>query len=122
MNDDEMTDDEINMYTQVFTKEQQYCPVVDLEPELTAAPKTETQDKDEGDFSLIRQILESTLYYYSYQYQDKKDAMISNMTQIAKRNGDLNNKRLIAYCQVFRRILKEFNEILLNELEARRKK
>ena len=120
MNDDEMTDEEINMYTRLFIKEYNYGPVFDLVPDPNAPP--EPEDKDKGDYELIRQILESILYYYSYRYQDRKDAMISNMTQIAERTGDLNNRRLIAYCQVFRRILKEFNQILLNELEERQKK
>ena len=46
--------------------------------------------------------------------------MIINMTQIPKQLGDLNNKRLMAHCVVFPTILKEFNEILSNELEQRR--
>jgi hypothetical protein len=62
------------------------------------------------------------LYSYSHRYQDKKDKMIVNMTQIAKQLGDLNIKRLIAHCVIFPTILKEFNEILSNELEQRRNK
>jgi hypothetical protein len=42
------------------------------------------------------------------------------MTQIAEGLGDLNIKRLIAHCKIFPSILKEFNEILSNELEERR--
>ena len=111
----EMSEDEINMYTRVFTKEPQYGPRDDID-------EPETVDKDEGDFRLIRDILESLLYSYSHQYQDKKDGMISNMTTIAKATGDLNIKRLIAYSVVFPRIMKEFNKVLLDELEERRRK
>lgn len=62
------------------------------------------------------------LYLYAHRYQDKKDQMIRYMTQIAKQTGDLNIKRLIAHCIIFPIILKEFNEILYNELEERKNK
>jgi hypothetical protein len=44
------------------------------------------------------------------------------MTQIAKQLGYLNIKRLMAHFVIFPTILKEFNEILSNELEERGKK
>jgi hypothetical protein len=109
-----MKEDEIDMYTRVYTREPRYYPVVDV-------PGIEV-DKDEEDFRLIKGILDDMLYYYSHQYQNKKVDMLSNMTQIAKQMGDLNNRRLIAYCEIFPRILQEFSIILLNELEERRKK
>jgi hypothetical protein len=62
------------------------------------------------------------LYSYSHRYQDKKDKMIINMTQIAKQLGDLNIKRLMAHCVIFPAILKDFSEVLSNELEERRNK
>jgi hypothetical protein len=36
--------------------------------------------------------------------------------------GDMNFRRLIAYSVIFPRILDNFNMILLNEIEERRKK
>ena len=108
-----ISDDEIDMYTRVFTKEPQYGPVVDIEG------STESEDKDEQDFRLIRNVLNDMLYYYSHKYQNKKEDMIRNMTQMAKMMGDLNIRRLIAHCEIFPRILKEFDQILLKELETR---
>ncbi|HVD07395.1 MAG TPA: hypothetical protein VNB67_03040, partial [Nitrososphaeraceae archaeon] len=86
------------------------------------AELAEIQNKDEQDFTLIREILNDMLYSYSHRYQDKKDKMIINMTQIAKQLGDLNIKRLMAHCVIYPTILKEFKEILSNELEERRNK
>lgn len=111
-----MNDDEIDMYTRVFAREPKYVPVVDIDD------KPEIEDKDTQDFDLIKGLLQDMLYYYSYRYQDKKNDMISNMTQIAKQMGDMNIRRLIAYSVIFPRILDNFNMILLNELEERRKK
>jgi hypothetical protein len=118
-----MNDDEVDV--DMYTREPRYGTVV--QPPGTAASKklsqlAEKEDKDEQDFILIREILDDMLYSYSRRYQDKKDKMIINMTQIAKQLGDLNIKRLIAHCVIFPTILKEFNEILSNELEQRRNK
>lgn len=115
-----MSNDEVDRYT----REPRYGS--EVEPPGTAAGKkladlAEIEDKDEHDFNLIREILDDMLYSYSHRYQDKKDKMIINMTQIAKQLGDLNIKRLMAHCVIFPTILKEFNEILFNELEERSK-
>jgi len=99
-----MSNDEVDRYTR--------------EPRYGSA----VEPPDEHDFNLIREILDDMLYSYSHRYQDKKDKMIINMTQIAKQLGDLNIKRLMAHCVIFPTILKEFNEILFNELEERSKK
>lgn len=116
-----MNDDDVDMYT----REPRYGSAVE-QPGLAASKKlaelAEKEEKDEQDFILIREILDDMLYSYSHTYQDKKDKMIINMTQIAKQLGDLNIKRLIAHCVIFPTILKEFNEILSNELEQRRNK
>ena len=118
-----MNDDEVDVDR--YTREHSYGPTVD--PPGTAASKklsqlAEIENKEELDFTLIREILDDMLYSYSHRYQDKKDKMIINMTQIAKQLGDLNIKRLMAHCVIFPTILKEFNEILSNELEQRSKK
>lgn len=109
----------------VYTREPRYGSAHEP-PDLAASKKlaelAEIEDKDEQDFMLIKSILDDMLYSYSHRYQDKKDKMIINMTQIAKQLGDLNIKRLIAHCHIFPTILKEFNEILFNELEQRRNK
>jgi len=105
-----MNNDEVDMYT----RELRYGPVVNM-------PDTpEIEDKDEQDFRMIISLLDDMLYTYSHKYRHKKDKMITNMTQIAEGLGDLNIKRLIAHCIIFPSILKEFNEILSNELEERR--
>ncbi|MEZ0268568.1 MAG: hypothetical protein ACAH23_00200 [Nitrososphaeraceae archaeon] len=116
-----MNDDEVDVDR--YTREHRYGPAVD--PPGTAESKklselAEIENKEEQDFTLIREILDDMLYSYSHRYQDKKDKMIINMTQIAKQLGDLNIKRLMAHCVIFPTILKEFNEILSNELEQRR--
>jgi len=114
-----MNDDEVDTYT----RELRYGPVVEP-PGLAASKKlaelAEIEDKDEQDFILIKSIIDDMLYSYSHRYQDKKDKMIINMTQIAKQLGDLNIKRIMAHCHIFPTILKEFNEILSNELEERK--
>ena len=116
-----MNDDDVDAYT----REPRYGTAVEA-PGTAASKKlaelAEKEDKDEQDFILIREILDDMLYSYSHRYQEKKDKMIVNMTQIAKQLGDLNIKRLIAHCVIFPTILKEFNEILSNELEQRRNK
>ena len=116
-----MNDDDVDVYT----REPRYGSEVEP-PGLAASKKlaelAEIQNKDEQDFTLIREILNDMLYSYSHRYQDKKDKMIINMTQIAKQLGELNIKRLMAHCVIFPTILKEFNEILSNELEERKKK
>ena len=116
-----MNDDDVDVYT----REPRYGPVVEP-PGLAASKKlaelAEIEDKDEQDFMLIKSIIDDMLYSYSHRYQDKKDKMIINMTQIAKQLGDLNIKRLIAHCIISPIILKEFNEILSNELEERKNK
>jgi hypothetical protein len=118
-----MNDGEVDV--DMYTTEPRYGTVVEA-PGTAASKKlaelAEKEDKDEQDFILIREILDDMLYSYSHRYQDKKDKMIINMTQIAKQLGDLNIKRLIAHCHIFPTILKEFNEILSNELEQRRNK
>jgi hypothetical protein len=118
-----MNDDEVDV--DMYTREPRYGPAVEL-PGIAASKKLvelkEIQDKDEQDFMLIKSIIDDMLYSYSHRYQDKKDKMIINMTQIAKQLGDLNIKRLRAHCHIFPTILKEFNEILSNELEQRRNK
>jgi hypothetical protein len=116
-----MNDDDVDVYT----REPRYGSAVEP-PGLAASKKlaelAEIEDKDEQDFMLIKSIIDDMLYSYSHRYQDKKDKMIINMTQIAKQLGDLNIKRLMAHCHIFPTILKEFNEILSNELEQRRNK
>ncbi|MGB5090860.1 MAG: hypothetical protein WBN72_07940 [Nitrososphaeraceae archaeon] len=116
-----MNDDDVDVYT----REPRHGSAVEP-PGLTASKKlaelAEIEDKDEQDFMLIKSIIDDMLYSYSHRYQDKKDKMIINMTQIAKQLGDLNIKRIMAHCHIFPTILKEFNEILSNELEQRRNK
>ena len=116
-----MNDDDVDVYT----REPRYGSAVEP-PGLAASKKlaelAEIEVKDEQDFMLIKSIIDDMLYSCPHRYQDKKDKMIINMIQIAKQLGDLNNKRLIAHYHTFPTILKEFNEILSNELEQRRNK
>jgi hypothetical protein len=107
-----MNDDEIDMYT----RELRYGPVVNTRD----TPKGE--DKGEQDFRMIISLLDDMLYSYSHKYQDKKDMMISNMTNISKQMSDLNIKRLKAHCIIFAKILNEFNLVLSSELEERKQK
>jgi hypothetical protein len=107
-----MNDDEIDMYT----RELRYGPVVNTHD----TPKGE--DKGEQDFRMIISLLDDMLYSYSHKYQDKKDMMIINMTNISKQMSDLNIKRLMAHCIIFAKILNEFNSVLSSELAERKQK
>lgn len=107
-----MNDEEIDMYTRDR----------DLHYVFDSSDKAEIEDKDNEDFRLVKSILDDMLYAYSHGYKGKKEIMIGNMTQMVKQMGDLNIKRLMAHCVIFPRILNEFNTVLSNELEERRKK
>ena len=107
-----MNDDEIDRYT----RDLRYGPVVNIRD----TPKA--KDKAEQDFRMIISLLDDMLYSYAHKYQDKRDKMISNMTDISKQMSDLNIKRLMAHCAIFPKILNEFNVVLSNELEGRKQK
>jgi len=85
-----MNDDDVDVYT----REPRYGSAVEP-PGLAASKKlaelAEIEDKDEQDFMLIKSIIDDMLYSYSHRYQDKKDKMIINMTQIAKQLEEITN-------------------------------
>ena len=103
-----MSDDEV-------TEEPRFGPAV-LPPGVS-----EIEDKHYQDFRLRRKLILDMLDHNAYRYEEKKDKMITNMTNVAKGMSDLWIKKTLADCHIFPTILKDFSEILSNELEERRK-
>jgi|SRR5206468_539376 len=93
------------------TEEHRYGPAIQP-PEI--------EDKDYQDFRLRRKLIMDMLDDNAYRYEEKRDKMISNMTNVVKSMSDLWIKKLLADCVIFPTILKDFRVILANELEERR--
>jgi hypothetical protein len=104
-----MSDDEV-------TEEPRFGPAV-LPPGVS-----EKEDKDYEDFRLRRKFIMDMLDYNAYRYEERKDKMISSTAHSVKAMSDLWIKKLLADCRIFPSILKDFNEILSNELEERKNK
>jgi hypothetical protein len=83
---------------------------------------TESEDEKHVKSDPGTQITMDLLKDFAYNYESKKDRMIASMTYLAKGLSDLSIKRSMAHCHIFPTILKEFDEILFNELEERRRK
>jgi hypothetical protein len=104
-----MSDDEV-------TEEPRFGPAVQ------PPGVSEIEDKHYQDFRLRRKLILDMLDHNAYRYEEKKDKMITNMTNVAKGMSDLWIKKTLADCHIFPTILKDFSEILSNELEERRNK
>jgi hypothetical protein len=103
-----MSDDEV-------TEERRYGPAIQ------PPGVSEKEDKDYEDFRLRRKLIIDILEDNAYHYLEKKDKMITNMANVVKAMSDLWIKKVLADCHIFPIILKDFSEVLSNELEERRK-
>jgi hypothetical protein len=103
-----MSDDEV-------TEEHRYGPAVQ------PPGVSEIEDKLYQDFRLRRKLIMDMLDDNAYHYEEKKDKMITSMTNVVKGMSDLWIKKTLADSYIFPIILKDFSDVLYNELEERRK-
>jgi hypothetical protein len=103
-----MSDDEV-------TEERRYGPAIQ------PPGVSEIEDKHYQDFRLRRKLIIDMLEDNAYRYEEKKDKMITSMINVVKTMSDLWIKKALADCHILPIILKDFSEVLSNELEERRK-